>query len=82
MENDFFGHTIQVSGLLVAGDIYKQLKDKKLGDMVFIPPRVLNEDELFLDNWTVEKLEEKLSIPCHVYTEPLTNIGQVIDQYI
>jgi len=82
VENDFFGHTIQVSGLLVAGDIYKQLKDKKLGDMVFIPPRVLNEDELFLDNWTVEKLEEKLSIPCHVYTEPLTNIGQVIDQYI
>ena len=81
VENDFFGRTIQVSGLLVAGDIYKQLKDKELGDIVFIPPRVLNEDALFLDNWTVDKLMDKLATPCHVYNEPLTDIAGVMEQY-
>ncbi len=78
VENDFFGHTIQVSGLLVAGDIYNQLKNRDLGDLIFIPPRVLNEDALFLDNWSIEMLEEKLSRPCHVYTERFTDIRQVI----
>ncbi len=82
IKNEFYGDSIQVSGLLVASDIYKQLKDRDLGDIIFIPPRVLNEDDLFLDNWTIEKLEDKLNTTCHVYTESLTDIGQVIRNVI
>lgn len=76
--NEFYGTTIQVSGLLVGQDIYKQLKDKELGDVVFLPPRVLNDDGLFLDDWTVGKLEENLGVPCHVYTESLAEFDGVL----
>ena len=81
VKNAFYGDSIQISGLLVASDIYDQLKDRELGNIVFIPPRVLNEDNLFLDNWTVEKLEDKLHTPCHIYTESLGDIEQVINKY-
>jgi len=76
--NHFYGPTIQISGLLVGEDIYNQLKDRELGDLVLLPPRVLNNDGLFLDDWTVADLEQKLGVPCHVYTEPLSRLFSVI----
>lgn len=76
--NHFYGPTIQVSGLLVGEDIYNQLKDRELGDLVLLPPRVLNDDGLFLDDWTVADLEQKLGVACHVYTEPLSRFFSVI----
>ena len=72
--NKWYGPSIQVSGLLVAEDIYEQLKNKELGDMVLLPPRVLNNDGLFLDDWTVDKLSEKLAIACHVYSGEIENL--------
>jgi putative radical SAM enzyme (TIGR03279 family) len=58
--NYFFGESIVVSGLLVGEDLFHQLKRKELGDYVILPPKVLNHDGLFLDDWTVERLEGKL----------------------
>ena len=78
VKNEFYGPSIQVSGLLTAQDIYEQLKGRSLGDMVFLPPRVLNEDGFFLDDWTVEELEQKLGVPCYVYTNPLNELPDVI----
>jgi len=78
--NKFYGPTIRISGLLVAEDIYNQLNERDLGDMVVLPPRVLNDDGLFLDDWTVEDLENKLGVKCHVYTEPLSQLFEVINQ--
>ncbi|HED09376.1 MAG TPA: DUF512 domain-containing protein, partial [Caldithrix abyssi] len=65
--NKWYGPSIQVSGLLVARDIYETLSRKKLGDVVLLPPRVLNDDGYFLDDWTLEDLQQKLGVPCHVY---------------
>ncbi len=79
VKNDFYGPSIQVSGLLTAQDIFEQLNGRPLGDMVFLPPRVLNEDGLFLDDWTVEQLEQKLGVPCYVYTNPLNELPDVIE---
>jgi putative radical SAM enzyme (TIGR03279 family) len=76
--NKWYGPSIQVSGLLVAGDIYDQLKGKELGDLVLLPPRVLNEDGFFLDDWTVDKLSAKLGTPCHVYTGRPENLAEEI----
>ncbi|MBN2366495.1 MAG: DUF512 domain-containing protein, partial [Calditrichaeota bacterium] len=59
--NYFFGTSIVVAGLLVGSDIYNHLKNKELGDYIVLPPRVLNHDGLFLDDWTVEKLEKMLN---------------------
>ena len=80
--NEFYGTTIEVSGLLVGEDIYNQLKNRTLGDLVLLPPRVLNEDGLFLDNWTVADLEQKLNIKCHVFKEPVESFVEVVNRLI
>lgn len=63
INNDYFGHTITVSGLITATDIINQLKDKNLGDKLIIPKAMLKSDEdVFLDNITLDELEKKLNI--------------------
>jgi putative radical SAM enzyme (TIGR03279 family) len=58
--NHFYGDSVEVAALLVGEDIFHQLKRKELGDYVVLPPRILNHDGLFLDNWTAQRLEGKL----------------------
>lgn len=59
--NNFFGERITVSGLVTGSDIYEQLKDLELGDIVYIPENMLKSDEaIFLDNVTLSELEMKL----------------------
>ena len=59
-------------------DIYSQLKHLELGELVILPPRLLNHDGLFLDNWTVPQLAERLETPCHVYKESLKDFVQTV----
>ena len=64
IENDFFGHTVTVSGLVTGKDIMAQLKGKKLGEAVYIPESMLRADgDLFLDGTSVEELEAALGAP-------------------
>ncbi|MBE6971723.1 MAG: DUF512 domain-containing protein [Ruminococcaceae bacterium] len=61
VENDFFGHTIDVAGLLTGQDIAAQLKGRELGERVLIPLHMLRHGEtVFLDDYTVEQLSEEL----------------------
>lgn len=66
--NNFFGETITVSGLITATDIIDQLKDKDLGEALYIPRSMLKADEeIFLDNITLEELIKIMKIeviPC------------------
>lgn len=63
IENDFFGHSITVSGLVTGGDIINQLKDKDLGDYLFIPINMLRADtDVFLDDITVSNVEKALQV--------------------
>ena len=66
--NNFFGNTITVAGLLTGTDIIDQLKDKDLGETLYIPRSMLKADEeIFLDNITLEKLSDIMEIevvPC------------------
>ncbi len=62
-KNDFFGHTVNVAGLLVGGDIYNRLKDEDLGEELLIPNVMLrHEGDLFLDNTDIDEISEKLNI--------------------
>lgn len=45
IENKTFGKNITVTGLLTGKDIYEGLKDKELGDALFIPANSLREGE-------------------------------------
>jgi putative radical SAM enzyme (TIGR03279 family) len=79
IKNSFYGEDISVSGLLVGQDIYKQLKGRDLGDLVLLPPRILNHRGLLLDDWSIPKLEEKLQVQCYVYKENLAQFVSVIN---
>ena len=81
VENRFYGEHITVSGLLVGEDIFNQLKDKRIGNLILLPPRVLNHDGLFLDNWKPVDLEKKLGVPCIVYNQPLEKIVEFIGAF-
>lgn len=60
-KNEFFGHTVNVAGLLVGEDLYNRLKDENLGEELLIPHVMLrHEGDLFLDNMDVDELAEKL----------------------
>ncbi len=63
IENDYFGHSITVAGLVTATDIEKQLSGKDLGDELLIPAVMLrSERDMFLDSVTVDELSEKLNV--------------------
>ena len=56
IENDFFGHSIDVTGLITGGDFISQLKTKELGERIFISQNMLRRQEMdFLDDVTLEQ---------------------------
>ena len=62
--NDFFGHSITVSGLVTGQDIIKQLSARELGERVIIPANMLRHGEgVFLDDVTLEQVSEALRRP-------------------
>ena len=67
IKNNFYGESITVSGLLTGFDIYNQLKDKELGDELFIPANCLRDGEdVFLCGMTLDKLRHKLAVKISV----------------
>ncbi len=62
IRNDFFGETITVTGLITAGDLIAQLKDKELGDELLISKAMLRTDtDVFLDDITAADVEKALN---------------------
>ena len=63
IRNDFFGHSITVSGLLTGQDIVAQLQGKPLGDVLLISQNCLRAGEqVLLDDMTVEQMEQALGV--------------------
>lgn len=64
VENDFFGHSITVAGLLTGQDLLKRLKGEQLGELLLIPECTLrNDGAMFLDDMTPKELEDALCVP-------------------
>ena len=64
IENRFFGARVNVSGLLVAGDIEHQLRGRELGDLVILPRYTLDyTGSRFLDDTTPQALQAALGVP-------------------
>ena len=66
--NHFFGETITVSGLVTGIDLYEQLKDSELGEYLLLPSSMISDytnhtenKNKFLDDMTIEELEERLN---------------------
>ena len=66
IENDFFGRSINVTGLITGGDLIRQLKDKPLGERLFISQNMLRRQEMdFLDDVLLEDAVEALGVPIY-----------------
>ena len=74
IKNNFYGQEITVSGLLTAKDIYEQLPKNRNTDLFVLPPRCLNPDGFFLDNWSLADLEEKLNTRTIIYEYDMVEI--------
>lgn len=72
--NLLYGRSVTVAGLLSGNCVYSALKGKACGDLLLLPPDILNADGLFLDDWTVPKLEEHLGVPIHVFDGSWRNL--------
>ena len=65
--NEFFGDTIDVSGLVTGGDLIRQLRGKELGDRLLVPENMLKSgEEVFLDDVTVTTVRESLGVEVEV----------------
>ncbi|MBQ3556547.1 MAG: DUF512 domain-containing protein [Oscillospiraceae bacterium] len=63
IENDFFGHTVVVAGLVTGGDLIAQLRGKPLGERLLIPASMLRSGErVFLDDVSVDDVERELGV--------------------
>ena len=60
--NDFFGKSVTTTGLIVGKDLIAQLKDKDLGENLLLSNCMLRDGtKTFLDNTTVQQLEQQLN---------------------
>ncbi len=63
IQNDTFGHSITVAGLVCGKDIIRQLKGKPLGKELLIPHVMLKTGEdIFLDDCPVQEVERALGV--------------------
>ncbi len=64
IKNEFFGGTVNVTGLLTGRDICAQLEGRELGDQVLIANNMLRSGEdVFLDDMTLLELSKSLGVP-------------------
>ena len=66
IENDFFGRSINVTGLITGQDLIKQLKGRALGERLLISQNMLRREEMdFLDDVTLEQASKELGVPIY-----------------
>ena len=63
IKNDFFGHSIDVAGLITGKDLIAQLRGRELGERLYRTNRMLRDGEnVFLDDVTTDEVERELGV--------------------
>ncbi len=63
IQNQFFGETISVAGLIVGQDLVNQLSGMDFGEELLLPSCMLrHEGDMFLDNMTLDELQSQLGV--------------------
>lgn len=79
IKNTFFGESITVSGLITGSDLLKQLSGVSLGKELLLPCNMLRSGEnVFLDDITIEDLNEKLNIKIRVVDQPGRDLVEAV----
>jgi len=75
IDNDFYGESVTVTGLLTAKDIISQIRNKDIGEAVWCSHRILNDEgTLTLDDWTLDQMSRELGVPVNVSTDSILEI--------
>lgn len=73
IENRFWGDAVTVAGLITGQDVQKTLESQNLSgyESILIPETMLKpEEQTFLDDYPLAKLEQKLGCRIHVVSQP------------
>ena len=65
--NRLMGDSVTVAGLLSGQDILQVLSQTDVGDVVVLPPDVLNVNKLFLDDLSLSNFQKIVRVPVFVY---------------
>jgi putative radical SAM enzyme (TIGR03279 family) len=80
IENNFYGHSVTVTGLLTGKDIIHQLKGKDLGDEVWVSHRILNDEGICtLDDMTLDEISNELGCNVRVSQDSFKILLESID---
>jgi putative radical SAM enzyme (TIGR03279 family) len=72
INNEYFGQSINVAGLITGSDLISQLEGKTLGSELLISSSMLrSEGDIFLDGVTVEEVSRRLKVK----VTPVSNDG-------
>lgn len=74
IRNDFWGEMVTVSGLLTAQDIIRQLAAYDLGDALYLPMRIVNDDGITLDDKTPGDIQRHLGVKTFISDENFMSI--------
>ncbi|RGZ01507.1 DUF512 domain-containing protein [Clostridium sp. AM58-1XD] len=67
IDNEFFGTSITVAGLITGHDLIAQLKGKKLGNRLLLTENMFRSgEEVFLDDVTREDVQKALQVPVNI----------------
>ena len=67
MLNDFFGHSVTVSGLVTGVDMINQLSGCDLGECLILPRNMLRaEGDLFLCGTSLDGLSKELGVKIEI----------------
>lgn len=79
VENNYFGSSVTVSGLITPTDMVPQLAGHCMGEALLLPLSMLREnDYVFLDGESLDGLKERLRLP--VYTLPAVDGEEFIEE--
>ncbi|MFH2025501.1 MAG: DUF512 domain-containing protein, partial [bacterium] len=80
IENDFFGNTVTVSGLLTGQDIIGQFPQNSDFDCVFLPPNCINEDGFLLDDLKPEDISRELKTTIKVGSYDIKEMVKILEK--
>ena len=80
IQNNFFGPSVSVAGLLAGKDIIETLRSEDLGDLLVIPSVALNEEgTVFLDNISPQDVSKALEIPVQMVDSKTRGLWEIME---
>ncbi len=81
VNNRFWGEGVTVANLLTGNDIAESLKNSD-ADLIFIPPNVLNNNNLFLDDLSFDELQSQTVGKIYTNIAYLSEVYNVINDHL